>query len=74
MVDNPGKAWTDSQGDHYHNVNGNSQSEGNHSHNINTNNDGSHQHNMNGDTGSQGSSGTGANLPPYYALCYIMKS
>ena len=68
------KAWTDSQGDHYHNVNGNSQSEGNHSHNINTNNDGSHQHNMNGDTGSQGSSGTGANLPPYYALCYIMKS
>ena len=68
------KAFTDSQGDHYHNVNGNSQSEGNHSHNINTNNDGSHQHNMNGDTGSQGSSGTGANLPPYYALCYIMKS
>ena len=68
------KAWTDSQGDHYHNVNGNSQSEGNHSHNINTNNNGAHQHNMNGDTGSQGSSGTGANLPPYYALCYIMKS
>ena len=68
------KAWTDSQGDHYHNVNGNSQSEGNHSHGFNTNNQGSHQHNMNGDTGSQGSSGTGANLPPYYALCYIMKS
>ena len=68
------KAWTDSQGDHYHNVNGNSQSEGNHTHNINTNNEGSHQHNMNGDTGSQGSSATGANRPPYYALCYIMKS
>ena len=68
------KAWTDSQGDHYHNVNGNSQSEGNHSHNINTNNNGSHQHNMNGNVGSSGNSGTGANLPPYYALCYIMKS
>ena len=23
---------------------------------------------------SSGSSGTGANLPPYYALCYIMKA
>ena len=68
------RAWTDSQGDHYHNINGNSQSEGNHDHNFNTNNSGSHQHNMNGNTGSQGSSGTGANLPPYYALCYIMKS
>ncbi len=26
------------------------------------------------DTNSQGSSATNANLPPYYALCYIMKS
>jgi hypothetical protein len=25
-------------------------------------------------TGSSGSSGTNANLPPYYALCYIMKA
>ena len=25
-------------------------------------------------TNSQGSSATNANLPPYYALCYIMKS
>ena len=74
---NGGQAWkahTEAAGDHYHNVNGNSQSEGNHDHNFNTNNSGSHQHNMNGNTGSQGSSGTGANLPPYYALCYIMKS
>ena len=30
---------------------------------------GSHSHNVN----SSGSSGTGRNLPPYYALCYIMK-
>ena len=68
------KAWTDTQGDHSHNVNGNSQSEGDHSHNINTNNTGDHSHNVNGDTASSGSSATGANLPPYYALCYIMKS
>ena len=80
------RAWTDTQGDHSHNVNGNSQSEGDHSHNINTNNSGDHSHNINtnnagdhshnvsGDTGSSGSSATGANLPPYYALCYIMKS
>ena len=25
-------------------------------------------------TNSQGSSATNANLPPYYALCYIMKT
>ena len=68
------KAFTDSAGDHYHNVNGNSQSEGDHSHNISTNNDGSHSHNVNGSSDSQGSSATGANRPPYYALCYIMKS
>jgi len=36
------------------------QSAGNHSHTLNVN--------------STGSSGTNANLPPYYALCYIMKT
>lgn len=35
-------------------------SAGNHSHSLNIN--------------SAGSSGTNANLPPYYALCYIMKT
>ena len=68
------KAWTDSAGDHSHNVNGNSQSEGDHSHNISTNNNGSHSHSVNGNSGNAGSSATGANRPPYYALCYIMKS
>ena len=68
------KAWTDSAGDHYHNVNGNSQSEGDHSHNISTNNNGSHSHSVNGNSGNAGSSATGANRPPYYALCYIMKT
>lgn len=35
---------------------------------------GSHDHTVSGTTGSTGSSGTDANLPPYYALCYIMKA
>ena len=46
------------------------------------NNSGNHSHSWSGTTGnpsntgtnSQGVSGTGKNLPPYYALCYIMKS
>ena len=66
------RAWTDTQGAHSHNLNTNNA--GSHSHNINTNNTGSHSHNVNGNTDSQGSSATGANRPPYYALCYIMKS
>ena len=37
-----------------------------------TGNAGSHNHTFT--TDSTGSSGTNANLPPYYALCYIMKS
>ena len=66
------KAWTDNQGDHSHNISTNN--DGSHSHNISTNNDGGHSHSVNGNTDSQGSSATGANRPPYYALCYIMKS
>ena len=34
----------------------------------------SNDHNHSFTTNSTGSSGTNANLPPYYALCYIMKS
>jgi flavin-binding protein dodecin len=37
-----------------------------------TNSAGDHSHTLNVD--STGSSGTNANLPPYYALCYIMKT
>ena len=51
---------------------------GAHSHNVsgNTNNTGAHSHNVSisGNITSQGVSATGKNLPPYYALCYIMKS
>jgi microcystin-dependent protein len=35
---------------------------------------GDHTHTFSGTTASTGSSGTGANLPPYYALVYIMKA
>lgn len=35
---------------------------------------GSHSHSFSGTTASTGSSGTNANLPPYYALAYIMKA
>ena len=34
----------------------------------------SHNHELTGSTDSTGSSATNANLPPYYALCYIMKT
>ena len=66
------RAWTDTQGAHSHNINTNN--DGSHSHNINTNNDGEHSHSVSGNSGSAGSSGTGANRPPYYALCFIMKT
>ena len=37
-------------------------------------NNANHNHAVSGSTNSAGVSGTNANLPPYYALCYIMKS
>lgn len=44
--------------------------------NVTSSSNGNHSHTMSisGTTGSTGSSGTDANLPPYYALAYIMKS
>ena len=35
--------------------------------------DASHSHPVSGSTSSEGSSGTDKNLPPYYALIYIIK-
>lgn len=40
----------------------------------NTTSNGDHAHTFSGTTASSGSSGTNANLPPYYALAYIMKA
>ena len=66
---------TGNDGSHSHNVSGNSGNNGDHSHNLNISvnetSTGSHSHNVTVD--SEGSSGTGKNLPPYYALMYIMK-
>lgn len=44
---------------------------GSHGHNIGIGYAGSHSHNISVST--NGESGTNKNLPPYYALCYIMK-
>jgi len=54
--------------------------EGDHAHNFSvsvsgsSSNTGGHSHNTSGNTSTEGSSATGANLPPYYALCYIIKN
>ena len=64
-----GQMWLTSDNSHSHNVNGNCSG--------NTDNSTA---NISGNTGSstpgtnsQGSSATNANLPPYYALCYVIK-
>jgi hypothetical protein len=41
---------------------------------FSTSSAGNHSHTFSGTTASSGSSGTNANLPPYYALAYIMKA
>lgn len=53
------KFSTDSVGNHTHSVAGTANAAGNHAHTITVN--------------AGGVSGTGKNLPPYYALAYIMK-
>ena len=40
----------------------------------NTSSAGAHTHSLSGSSSTEGSSASNANLPPYYALCYIMKS
>ena len=42
--------------------------------NVTTTSAGTHSHTVTITTDSAGNSGTNANLPPYYALCYIMKT
>ena len=36
--------------------------------------DDTHGHNISGNTGNRGGGGSHENRPPYYALCYIMKT
>jgi hypothetical protein len=53
-------------------VSGTNVGNGNRASNTSTGSEGDHSHTVTVD--SAGVSGTNANLPPYYALCYIMKS
>lgn len=46
---------------------------GTHSHAITTVTGGVHTHTLNGTTNTAGTSGANANLPPYFALAFIMK-
>ena len=42
--------------------------------NSSTGSVGNHTHTITGNTSSKGSPATNANLPPYWALCFIMKT
>ena len=48
---------------------------GNHTHSVSgsTSTTGNHKHTITSTCGSAGTNGTGKNLPPYYALAYIMR-
>lgn len=45
-----------------------------HTHSFTTGSDGAHTHTFSGTTGATGSASAHENRPPYYALCYIMKT
>jgi hypothetical protein len=72
---------TSDVGDHEHSMPGSSTGSGgsgafenrNPSGTKQTGGAGGHNHSFSGTTSSAGDSGTNANLPPYFALCYIMK-
>jgi len=49
-------------------------SAGDHSHTITVANESAHQHVVSGNTAATGSGTAVDKLPPYYALCYIMKT
>lgn len=48
--------------------------DGAHAHNLSINAVGDHTHSVSGTTGAAGSGAAHENRPPYYALCFIMKS
>ena len=60
-----GNRSTGSAGSHSHTISGNTNNTGAHSHNVTING---------GSITSTGESTSNKNLPPYYALCYIMKT
>ena len=60
-----GNRSTGSAGSHSHSITGSTNNTGGHSHNVTING---------GSITSAGESASDKNLPPYYSLCYIMKS
>ena len=80
----PGSYSTSSDGGHTHTYNFRSgtnraDNDEEHQRNVgsqqyNTGSSGAHTHTISGSSSTEGSSATNANLPPYYALCYIMKT
>ena len=56
------------------NSGGNNAAGENYSNNYTTGGAGAHSHNVSGNTNNQGNTASGRNMPPYYALCYIMKT
>ena len=70
MVDNLWKGWTSSNGAHTHSGTTSGVSV-DHNHWFSVS--GTTGNPSNTGTSSEGSSATGENLPPYYALCYIIK-
>ena len=65
-----GNTTNSSTGNHAHNINGNTGNESsNHNHNLG-NQSANHTHSIS----SEGVSGTGKNLPPYYAITFIIKT
>ena len=72
------KAFTDTQGAHVHGLpdTGGPSANSNHRHSFSgsVSVSGNTGNPSNTGTNSQGSSATGKNLPPYYAICYIIKT
>ena len=70
---------TDSNGAHSHSLSGNAASGGSHTHSLSGDSASggaspTHSVSVSGNTGNAGSGNAIGTLPPYYALCYIMKS
>lgn len=65
-----------SAGAHTHSISGSTASGGSHSHSLSgsTASGGSHSHTVSGSTATTGNSGTNANLPPYVAINYVIKT
>jgi microcystin-dependent protein len=58
----------------YNTITNGMSSAGDHSHTFTTDSNGAHTHDITGSTANTGGGLAHENLPPYYALCYIMKS